>query len=37
MARFAMQKYDYTVKITLHLKKIAEDPNISTERADVAL
>ena len=32
-----MHKYDYTAKITMHLKKIAEDPNTSPERADVAL
>ena len=32
-----MQKYDYTTKITLHLKRIAEDPKISIERADIAL
>ncbi len=37
IARFAMHKYDYTAKITMHLKKIAEDPNTSPERADVAL
>ena len=37
IARFAMHKYDYTAKITLHLKHIAEDPATSPERATVAL